>query len=255
MANPQYGSFQQYALAAAANSSKLPETVSLEAGATSILNLCTTASALTIFGGLDKPLLSTNATTTTPKNGKKVLIYGGSSSVGGLATRYALAAGWDVVTTSSPRNREFVESLGPRVIIDHTATDSLAAAIRDNGPYDFVLDTIGTPPVTDLLVAYVDSLGGGQYHTLIPPMGRETPIPENVKVVFQPYNFAFEKPENKELKEWFFGEMVPRGLESGVIVPTRAQYVEGGLQGVQEALDLMAEDKVSGRKLVLDPWA
>lgn len=256
MANPQYGAYQQYALAAAANTSKLPESVSLEAGATTILNLAAVSSAITIFGGLGKPSLSSSSANDAPKNGKKILIYGGSSSTGGLAIRYALAAGYDVVTTSSPANREYVQSLSPRIILNHSApTEALSSEIRQHGPYDFILDTIGTPPVTDLLVAYVDSLGGGSYNTMIPPLGGEAPIPERVQRKFEPYNFAFEKPQHRALKTWFFEEMVPKGLETGVVVPTRPQWVAGGLEKVQEALDLMAEDKVSGRKLVLDPWA
>ena len=253
MANPLYGAFQQYALAAAANTSKLPDSVPLEAGATTILNLSAVSSALTIFGGLDKPSLSPSDS--VPKNGKKILIYGGSSSTGGLAIRYALGAGYDVVTTSSPHNHDYVQSLGPRILLNHSATpENLAADIRTHGPYDFILDTIGTPPVTDLLAAYVASLGGGSYNTMIPPLGGEAPIPDTVQRRFEPYNFAFEKPENATLKQWFFEELVPKGLETRVIVPTRPQWVEGGLAGVQEALDLMADEKVSGRKLVLDPW-
>ena len=252
MANPHFGAFQQYALAVAANTSKLPDTVALEAGATSIVNLSAISSALTIFGGLDKPSFTGEA----QKNGKKILIYGGSSSSGGLAIRYALAAGYDAVTTSSPRHHEYVQDLGPRIVIDHTAAPKdLEAEIRKNGPYDFILDTIGTPPVTDLLVAYVDSLGGGSYNTMIPPLGGEAPIPDRVQRKFEPYTFAFEKPENKALKTWFFNELVPKGLETGTIVPTRPQWIEGGLAKVQDALDLMADDKVSGKKLVLDPWA
>jgi NADPH:quinone reductase-like Zn-dependent oxidoreductase len=253
MADSRYGAYQQYPLGVAANSSKLPDSVSFEAAAASILNLSAASAALTIFGGLDRPDLSGSL---PARQGKKVLIYGGSSSTGGFAIRYARAAGYEVVTTSSPRHRAYVESLQPDTIIDHSGPAAeIEESIRANGPYHFIFDTIGLPPVTNILVSYVDSLGGGSYNTMIPPVGGEKPIPDHVQRKFQPYNFAFETPENKHLKTWLFEELIPKGLESGVIVPTRPQWVEGGLEKVQEALDLMGDDKVSGAKLVLDPWA
>jgi NADPH:quinone reductase-like Zn-dependent oxidoreductase len=254
IADPRFGAYQRFPLAVATHTAKLPSSVSFEAAAAVITNLSAVSAALTIFGGLDKPTLSANVH--PPKQDKKVLIYGGSSSTGGLAIRYARGAGYEVVTTSSPRHREYVESLEPSVVIDHSApAEAIETAIRANGPYDFILDTIGLPPVTDLLVSYVDTLGGGSYNTMIPPIGGEKPIPERVQRKFEPYNFAFEKPGNEDLKRWLFEELVPQGLESGVIVPTRGQWVEGGLKSVQKALDLMGDNKVSGSKLLVDPWA
>ena len=183
-----------------------------------------------------------------------MLIYGGSSSSGGFAVKYAVTAGYTVVTTSSPQNKGFVSSLGPAHIIDHTLpSSSIIDELKSQGPFSAILDTIGIAPVTDTLSAYLSSVGGGAYNTLSPPMGNK-PIPANVERKFESYPWAFEEEANKDIARWFFEEYVPKGLESGLIVPTRQHVVEGGLGKVQEVLDLVLQGGVSGHKLVLDPW-
>jgi hypothetical protein len=224
--------------------------VPLEEGATAILNLAAITSALHVHLGLDLPSLSGKP---SPK-GKKVLIYGGTSSCGGLAIKYATTAGYEVVTTSSAKHKAYVESLSPSHIIDHSqAPEILLNEIKEQGPYDAIFDTIGTPLVTNLLFDYLGTLGGGSYNTIIPPVGSEKPTPANVERKFAPYNWAFDEPKHQKLARWFYEEYVPKGLESGVIVATRPQLVEGGLEMAQHALDLMDQNQISGHKLILYP--
>jgi NADPH:quinone reductase-like Zn-dependent oxidoreductase len=248
--DPRFGAFQKYALASVSSTAKLPTAVKLEDGATSILNLAAITSALHIHLGLDLPDLSAKP---SPK-GKKLLIYGGASSCGGLAIKCATTAGYEVVTTSSPKHKAYVESLNPDYIIDHTqAPDTLLNEVTRQGPYDAIFDTIGIPPVTNLLFDYLSSVGGGFYNTIIPPVGGEKPMPANVERKFAPYSFAFSEPKNQKLSRWFYEEYVPKGLESGLIVATRPQLVGGGLESVQHALDLVDQNQVSGHKLILYP--
>ena len=81
------------------------------------------------------------------------------------------------------------------------------------------------------------------------------PIPQNVTRIFAPYSFAFEEAANREIARWFFDEYLPKGLENGLVIPTRQHVVEGGLAEVQSVLDMMMKGGVSGHKLVMDPWA
>lgn len=248
--SPSFGSFQKFALAEVVYSSKLLPNTSSEDGAATILNLATVVSVLSIHLGLDRPSL----TGSVKPSDKKVLIYGGSSSSGGLAIRYASTAGYKVVTTSSPQNREFVQSLGADYIIDHTATpDVISDEIRRQGPYDYICDTIGLPPVTDIIAPYLASLGGGVYNSLVPPLPFEKPLPDTVQRRFASYGHDFEAKENHEIGRWFFEEYLPKGLESGLVVPTRHHVIEGGLPNIQDALDLMNQGGVSGRKLIMYP--
>jgi NADPH:quinone reductase-like Zn-dependent oxidoreductase len=248
--DPRFGAFQKFALASASSTAKLPVSVKLEDGAAAILNLAAITSALHIHLGLDLPDLSGKP---SPK-GKKVLIYGGTSSCGGLAIKYATTAGYEVVTTSSPKHKDYVELLNPNRIIDHTqAPDALLDEVKEQGPYDAIFDAIGIPPVTNLMFDYLGSLGGGSYNTTTHPVGGEKPIPAHVERKLAPYSFAFNEPKNQKLARWFYEEYVPKGLESGLIVATRPQLVEGGLESVQHALDMMDQNQVSGHKLILYP--
>ena len=242
----------------------LPPSVDVAAAGASILNLAAVVSALHIH--LDLPLPPSSLPPPTPSNdaktkGKvKVLVYGGSSSCGGLAIRYLLTAGIEVVTTSSPQNRDFVTSLAKDIVgaklevLDHTLPRStIIAALESHGPYTKIFDTIGVPPVTDIISTHISSLGGGSYNTLIPHMSPD-PIPENVERKFAAYSWAFDEEKWRGVREWFY-RYVGEGLETGVVVPTRTHEVKGGLEGVQGVLDLMMQGGVSGRKLVMDPWA
>jgi NADPH:quinone reductase-like Zn-dependent oxidoreductase len=183
---------------------------------------------MSVYLGLDRPSLTVKA---QPK-GESILIYGGSSSAGGIAIRYAVAAGYIVTTTSSPKHHDYVKSLGATTIIDHTQPrEAIIKDLRSQGPYLKILDTIGLPPVTELISEYIYSLGGGSYVSLTPLVPKEQSLPESVERIYAPFGAAFEKPENKELKEWLYRELLPKGLASGVIVPTRPRWLSGGLKG------------------------
>ena len=51
--------------------------------------------------------------------GKTVLIWGGSTSVGCNAIQLAVAAGYEVVSTASPRNHAYVRQLGASEVFDY----------------------------------------------------------------------------------------------------------------------------------------
>jgi NADPH:quinone reductase-like Zn-dependent oxidoreductase len=211
-----------------------------------VLNLATAVACLNVSMGLDRPPVEGKA----KPNGKKVLIYGGSSSLGGLATRYISDAGYEVVTTSSPKNESFVSSLGARVVVDHTQNpDAVATELKSHGPYDGILDCIGTPPV-DMLMAKVLGETGGTYETMVPAMGGFK-MPENVKRQTNSYSMFLETT-HKDLGEFYYKQYLPKALADGRIVPTRIEKISGGLGGVQKAMDLSLT--VSGRKLIVDPW-
>jgi NADPH:quinone reductase-like Zn-dependent oxidoreductase len=241
-----YAAFQKYALAIELTAAKLDDKTSFEDAAAAVLNLATAVAVLNVQMGLDRAPVEGPA----KPNGKKILIYGGSSSVGGLATRYASDAGYEVVTTSSPKNEGFVSSLGAKVIVDHTqSSDEVARVLKSHGPYEGVLDCIGAPPV-DMLMAKVLGETGGTYYSMVPQMS-EFKMPENIKREYGSYSIALET-ERKDLGQYFYHEYFAKALANGRIVPTRVEKIPGGLQGVQEALDRSLT--VSGKKLMVDPW-
>ncbi|KAL9102123.1 MAG: hypothetical protein Q9163_002684 [Psora crenata] len=247
--NLRFGAFQKYALASVDESSKLDPQTPIQAAAAVIVNLSVSVAALSGYLKLSRPPLSGKA----PSQGKKVLVYGGSSSCGGYGVKYASDAGYIVVTTSSPKHREFVSSLGAAKIIDHTqSADKVVAELEANGPYEAIYDSIGLPAVTNILSGYLAERGG-KYCTLLPLLGPENPVPSNVVRTFGAWSATLLEEANRDLGKWYYEQYVPQGLLSGAITPTRQIEVKGGLEKVQEAINMMGPAGVSGQKLVLNP--
>lgn len=71
--------------------------------------------------------------------GDKVLILGGSGSLGTAAVQFAKALGANVTASASARNQELVHSLGADCVVDYTAQDPL----KQGTQYDVIFDTLG----------------------------------------------------------------------------------------------------------------
>ncbi|KAL1653066.1 hypothetical protein SLS61_004312 [Didymella pomorum] len=150
--NAAYGAFQQYVVLLERTSSPIPGHLSFEAA--SVLPLALTTAAAGLFEkdqlALEYPKLQVKPV------GKTVLIWGGSTSVGCNVIQLAVAAGYEVISTSSPKNFDLLKSLGatqafdykdPRVIdkiVDAMQGKLLAGAmaIGDNSTFR-CLDVLG----------------------------------------------------------------------------------------------------------------
>lgn len=73
------------------------------------------------------------------QSGQRVLIHGGSGAVGVYAIQLARRVGAKVITTASPRNRDFLLKLGADQVIDYHK-DKFERIV---GNIDVVLDTVG----------------------------------------------------------------------------------------------------------------
>lgn len=73
------------------------------------------------------------------REGDRVLVNGGSGSVGISAIQLARNAGAHVTAVVSPRNRDLVLALGADEVIDYTTTP----VAQLSGTYDIVFDTVG----------------------------------------------------------------------------------------------------------------
>ena len=75
--------------------------------------------------GLRTPPLDRQAPT-----GKTVVIWGGSTSVGSCAIQLATAAGYEVVTTASPKNFDYVRGLGAGQVFDYNDANVIATMVK-----------------------------------------------------------------------------------------------------------------------------
>jgi len=117
--NPAEGAFQNYTVVLAHMAAPLPDSLAYENAAVLPLALSTAACGLfqTDHLALEHPCSAPVPT------GRTLLVWGGSTSVGSNAIQLAVAAGYDVVTTCSPRNFGYVRKLGAsRVFNYHSST-------------------------------------------------------------------------------------------------------------------------------------
>ncbi len=77
--------------------------------------------------------------------GESILIHAGAGGVGSMAVQLARAIGATVLATCSPRNAEWVGSLGADHVIDYRGTDPVEAVREVTGGtgVDVVLDAVG----------------------------------------------------------------------------------------------------------------
>lgn len=245
----QYGAYQRYVIASDESTGKVPEGIDVAIPASLTGNLPTVVGLFTGSAGLDKPSFDGSAS----GKGKKVLIYGGSSSFGSLSVQYVAQAGYTVVTTSSPRNQDLVSRLGAVKVVDHTQEQgALVKALVSEGPYDLVVDSISLPNTVAVNAAVLAAQGGGKLYALLPAFGPET-LPEGVTREFASWSAVLGEEKNAGLLSWAFNTYLPQGLASQKIIPLPTEKVSGGLNGVNDALDKLQKG-VSGVKLVADPW-
>ncbi len=109
---------EQYTVVLAHMAAPIPGTMPYENAAVLPLALSTAACGL-----FQKDQLALQHPSATPKpTGKTLLIWGGSTSVGGNAIQLAVAAGYEVITTTSPRNFDYVKKLGASQVFDYNST-------------------------------------------------------------------------------------------------------------------------------------
>ncbi|KAH9901798.1 zinc-binding oxidoreductase CipB [Xylariomycetidae sp. FL2044] len=131
---PVEGGFQHYVVLLEHMTAPIPDSLSYEQAAVLPLGLATAACGLFQSDqlNLDLPTSSSSAATATPKpsNGKTVLLWGGSTSVGSNAIQLAVAAGYEVFATASPKNFAYVEGLGASRVFDYKSETVVRDIVR-----------------------------------------------------------------------------------------------------------------------------
>jgi NADPH:quinone reductase-like Zn-dependent oxidoreductase len=186
-----------------------------------------------------------------------------------LGIQFAKLSGYRVLATCSPRNADYLQSLGADDIIDYreySDPERFAARVREilgGDRLGLVWDCIGLPESAKLVVPAI-ARTGGKYRSLLP-------VPDEIvhginDRVDGGWTFAYlvfgekftkgrgtfeARPEDMEFGRTFW-DLSRDLLQSGKLKVPRQEVNRGGkgLEGVLKGLDELRQDKVSGVKLI-----
>ncbi|KAL3433425.1 chaperonin 10-like protein [Aspergillus tetrazonus] len=238
----QDNAFQAYTILQTNMASQLPNEISYEDAAVLPLGLSTAASGLfqDEFLHLQLP-----AEPRRPATGKVLLVWGGAGSVGSNAIQLGVAAGYEVFTTASPKNFDYVKKLGASQVFDyHSATvaQDLVAALQGKTVAG-AMDCIGFA-ATPLTVEVVSKSQGVKFVSTVKG-GFQAPEGVTVKSVFG------TTIKDNQVGKAIYEDYLPKALKAGTFIPAPVALVAGkGLESVQAAVDLQAQG-TSAQKVVV----
>lgn len=266
------GAFQEYTVVRINLASPIPPSLSYESAC--VLPLCLSTAACALFQkdflGLQPPQVPA-----CQSNGQTLLVWGGSTSVGSNAIQLAVAAGYEVFATASPRNFDYLRKLGAAKLWDYKSTtvvrDIIIAFGEDKRRSSGAI-AIGDGSVEACMEIIAACKGGrkfvAQTSAPFPPT-----LPSNtLGLVGMMFGFLWFNlsvwlkskrtgVETKfvfgsdlmvnEVSKLIYEDFLPDALANGdYIAAPEPQVVGKGLEHVQEALD-MHQKGVSAKKLVL----
>jgi NADPH:quinone reductase-like Zn-dependent oxidoreductase len=266
------GAFQDYVVLLEHMMTPLPAAMGYDEASVLPLAVSTAACALFQEGflALAPPKLERQ------RRGETVIVWGGSTSVGANAIQLAVAAGYDVLTTCSPKNSEFVRALGacqafdyrsPTVVADLVGVlgQSRCAGAVAIGPgaalacLDLVVAAGGAPTVAVVTPpATFDGIpiGRGRLRKLLPTLvDNATGL---LKLMWRAKRRGVATPFvwgtaliHNEVGPMIFQDYLPEALARGAFKPSPPCQVAGhGLAAIPAAM-AMHEAGVSAAKLVV----
>ncbi|MFG3289226.1 zinc-binding alcohol dehydrogenase family protein [Streptomyces sp. NPDC048179] len=247
------GAFQLYSILADHMASPLPDHVPFEQGAVLPLALSTASSGLFQQDQLGLALPThAHAADEQVVDEQVVLVWGGSTSVGSNAIQLACNAGYRVITTASPRNHEFVRSLGAEAAVDY----------RSPGAVDQIVELIGGSSLAGTLAIGSGSLAPstaiasrttGSRRVSSAQRGPATSMRTALarrRGVTVTAVFGGSLRDN-EVGPGIYADFLPDALASGAYRPApQALVVGNGLEAIPAAIEQVKKG-VSARKLVV----
>ncbi|KAF3922413.1 Zeta-crystallin [Arthrobotrys entomopaga] len=255
-----YGSFAEYAIAPSHTTFFIPPNISFEQAAT--IPLVALTSAIALYQELALPTPWSRGT--DPKNPKgrnpiPIVIYGGTTSVGLTALKFARLSGLYPIITIAGGSKDIIEKDNlADVIIDYRNNPNIADEIRKalNGQeLKHAFDGFAEPPSSDPL-AEVLSTNGGRITGILQYGDGKLPNGHKWKMTYvgsahKAYpSFPAEDAEVDREFAYVFSRYLTRALEQGKFKPHPHEVLEGGLGGIVEGLNRLREGKVKGSKLV-----
>ncbi|KAK0516281.1 hypothetical protein JMJ35_000884 [Cladonia borealis] len=239
----QDNAFQAYTIVQINMACEIPDKISFESAAVIPLGCSTAASGL-----FQEAFLNLQFPTEPPQKptGKILLVWGGASSVGSNAIQLAIAAGYQVISTASPKNFEYVKKLGASEVFDYknaSVGDDLVNTLSGK-TIAGVFDCIGGP-AWSICIDVIHKSTGTKF---ISTTKRGFPKPPEGVTIKQVFATTIK---DNPVGEAVYKDFLPRALKAGVFIPAPEPLKAGeGLDSVQRAVDLY-ETGVSARKVVV----
>ena len=246
--NPDDGAWQTYTILREIATLPLPDSISFEEGSTFPMAFATAAVAIFENLGLPRP------TEPVKPQESGFLIWGGSSSIATAGIQLAKNLGFKVFTTASPKNHEYLKSLGATEVIDHRdpeAVSKLVALAKAAGtPLQYGFDAIveGNSAISSANALLASGGKGGKLVLSFTwPEGHAKP--DGIELS---QTGAFRTGlDLTELGSWLFNDYLPSAIKNKTIVPApKIQIVEGGIGAAQKAFDQLKAG-VSATKVVV----
>lgn len=214
-------------------------------------------------------------------NGKSVLVWGASSSVGSVGVLMLVQAGYEVLATCSSKNFDYVKHLGVKHVFDYNSASVIEDLLKIIKPNQqnyagaFVATQDPAQPLQAAKVAAQLDLKESRVCTTNPRFNREG-LADHVKAsactfaqslcfarylcpytgfstqIFPSYVAVPGFPQDVTVGEKIWADWLPKAMEARTIRAVPSPVVVGkGLEAVQMALDRMAKG-VSAEKLVVE---
>ncbi|KAF8579970.1 GroES-like protein [Ramaria rubella] len=259
---------QQYAVLSKFNLCKIPDSLSFQDAVTIPDNFVT--AYFSLFDSLRLPIpTSLPATSSPPEKDTPILIYGSGTTAGQYLIQVLRLAGYTrILTTASAKHHDHLRSLGATDVFDYSDDDLSDKILEANNkkPIKYAVDcvtaesslkqvskVVGKGSVVSLLLPIKEgtsvTAAPGQRMWMEVPQDRN-PFVEGVELVGTK-TFTYQK--NSIMKETLMPIILPHLLSGGHIQPSRVRLFEFGLfkERVEEALDLLRQNKISGEKVVV----
>jgi NADPH:quinone reductase-like Zn-dependent oxidoreductase len=240
---PEGAAFQNYTIVATNMASEIPANVAFEDAV--VLPLCLSTASTGLFHetylGLQLPTFPAQGPI-----GKTLVVWGGASCVGSNGIQLAKAAGYEVITTASPKNFDYVKNLGADKVFDYnspTVTEDILNALKGKRLAG-VLDSIGFSATPHCLEIAQKAEGLKFVSTTKPRF--PTP-PEGVEIKHIRGDLLVTNSLGKSIYEDF----LPKALEAGsFVVAPKPTVIGKGLESVQAGVDAIMKG-VSATKIVV----
>lgn len=177
--------------------------------------------------------------------------------MGSLSISYAKQAGYTVISTSSPHNFDLLHKLGADHVFDHSDPGTVDK-IRDLFPIEYWFDTISLAPSVNTIIKILAPEGKpvtkAHILLLLPLVMAGSPqLPEGITAAM--HRFSTHSPDNADWNKWLLarGGYLETVIKNGLLQGVPAE-VTGGLESAGQAIEDVNKG-VSGKKLVVNPWA